>query len=279
MESGLLPTTAPIATHAASLTALLSSFIYLVISLVVLVTTVSSISAATDEAIIRRQAQAFPCRTSLESSEFARISLSSVSFVTPSPKTSQAAPITFAAASRTPSSSCRSTSLLASKADGMLSGSFAFFPPFLSTVAKASRVAAWTTATPAVSAELPALFPRDAATSSLMSGSTRVDRGINNARAPIASTRTCREGSERALTNVVWNCGTNARSAGPPFTKTRPRVRKIAIFTADGLRSPTIRNKGPVILTMRGPARYLLAVKSMSSPKPAADASRIVALP
>mmetsp|Transcript_11762 Transcript_11762/g.16635 ORF Transcript_11762/g.16635 Transcript_11762/m.16635 type:complete len:209 (-) Transcript_11762:2793-3419(-) len=201
------------------------------------------------------------------------------SFAVSLPKISQAAPITLPAASRTPSSSWHINSLLASRADGMLSGSLAFFPPFLRTVARASRVAAWTAATPAVSAELPPLFPRDAATSSLISGSTRVDSGMSNARAPIASRRTCREGSERALTNVVWNCGTNARSAGPPFTRTRPKVRKIAILTADGLRSPTIRNSGPVIFIMRGPARYLLAVRSMSSPKPAADASRIVALP
>ncbi len=95
----------------------------------------------------------------------------------------------------------------------------------------------------------------------------------------MASIRTEREGSDNALTNVVWNCGTKARNAGPPLVNMSPNVWTIAIFTGEGLRSPTIRSNGPVNLTRNGPARYVLAVIEISSPRPAAAVSRTVGSP
>ena len=88
----------------------------------------------------------------------------------------------------------------------------------------------------------------------------RVAKGINKDKDAIASTRTCLDGSDNAFTNVVWNCGTKARNAGPPLIRTRPNVCKIATFTFDGFRSPTIRNNGPVIFTINGPAKYFAEV-------------------
>ena len=80
-------------------------------------------------------------------------------------------------------------------------------------------------------------------------------------------------------THVVWNCGTNARSAGPPFVRTKPSVFKIDVLTFDGFRSPTIRRSGPVIFTIMGPARYFADVMLMASPSAVAETSRIVGFP
>mmetsp|Transcript_6466 Transcript_6466/g.18503 ORF Transcript_6466/g.18503 Transcript_6466/m.18503 type:complete len:219 (+) Transcript_6466:410-1066(+) len=199
-----LPTMAPTATIPDSFTASFSSFMYFIATSSDSDFSGASTFLATSVEKIRRRAQAFPSRTSLESSSssssrtISRIASSVFSV----PKILHAAPVTLAAASRTDSSEWRIKDVLASKADGILSGSFDFLPPFDSTTARASNVAVWTATTPTPSSP-PLSLPKDPATSSLMSGSTRVDNGMRSPRAPIASIRTWREGSDRAFTNVV----------------------------------------------------------------------------
>mmetsp|Transcript_13856 Transcript_13856/g.20286 ORF Transcript_13856/g.20286 Transcript_13856/m.20286 type:complete len:248 (-) Transcript_13856:326-1069(-) len=218
---------------------------------------------------------AFPCFTS--GVEEAELSSSVVtSLITDESDNSYAAPITFDAPARTPSSSWNNISFPASSAEGTLIGNFAFFPPYLITMASASRVAVCTTTKPASeSSEDTAPLPNDVETNSLIRGSSLVDRGMRSLNALMASKRTCLEGSESALRKVVWNCGTNARSAGPPFDKMSPKVLMMAIFTAAGFLSPTIRSSGPVTLIMNGPARNLVDVMDINSPRPAAAASRV----
>mmetsp|Transcript_29636 Transcript_29636/g.43710 ORF Transcript_29636/g.43710 Transcript_29636/m.43710 type:complete len:300 (-) Transcript_29636:1822-2721(-) len=272
LGSSELPTTDPRATKAPSLTVDLSSFVYSrSLSNTWFRSSVTEEPAATK---IRCKAQALPCRRSpIFSPEAVNSESCNTSAVVSFPSKAHAFPITFAAASRTPSSSWRMRSLLASSAVGILSLSLAFLPPLAITTASASKVAVCTAAT-----LLPS-FPRDPATSSFIKGSTRVLRGISKPNAPIASSRTCRDESANALTKVVWNCGTNARSAGPPLFRTIPSVFKIAIFTSDGLRSPTIRSSGPTIFTTSLPAKYLLDVRAINSPRPDAETSRMLGLP
>jgi len=106
-------------------------------------------------------------------------------------------------------------------------------------------------------------------TSSLISGSTRVERGISKPNAFMASILTSLEGSDSALIKVVWNCGTKAFKIGPPFERIKPKVSMIATFTVDGLRSPTILRRGPVIFIANG-LKNSLEVSLTISPRPAA---------
>ena len=77
------------------------------------------------------------------------------------------------------------------------------YPPCFRTTARASRVAVCIATRPADSVVALDPLPSEVETSSLINGSTRVDRGMSKARAFIASIRTCLDGSESALTNVV----------------------------------------------------------------------------
>mmetsp|Transcript_15450 Transcript_15450/g.38442 ORF Transcript_15450/g.38442 Transcript_15450/m.38442 type:complete len:255 (-) Transcript_15450:5128-5892(-) len=188
------PTAAPTAVKPASITISLSSFIYPTACFLRLLDNDPSRSFETLAVKTRRIAHALPCRISPGSSLSPRIDPEISSSVFSGPATSQAAPIAFAAASRIVSSEWPIKVAVASKADDIVSGSLAFLPPSSSTTAKASSVAVWTTTTaPEFSPtdEVPAvLFPSDPETSSLIKGSTRVDRGINRPSAPIASNLT-----------------------------------------------------------------------------------------
>ena len=152
---------------------------------------------------IRRIAQARPCRMvdspSLPLST--NTSLNSNSCVVSTPSIAQDIPITLAALSRIPSSGCTNNCLDASNAAGTLSGSLTFDPPCSNTAASASRVAVWTTV--AAKPSTLTFRPREPVTNSLINGSTRVAKGINNDNAAIASTRTCLDGSDKAFTKVV----------------------------------------------------------------------------
>jgi hypothetical protein len=64
-----------------------------------------------------------------------------------------------------------------------------------------------------------------------------------------------------------------------PYEDEPPAVMMFGIFTFDGFRSPTIRSRGPVILIISAPAKNFVAVREITSPKPAAEASRIDGVP
>mmetsp|Transcript_24871 Transcript_24871/g.52952 ORF Transcript_24871/g.52952 Transcript_24871/m.52952 type:complete len:263 (+) Transcript_24871:290-1078(+) len=203
--SSLRPTTAPTAAIPDSLTASFSSFMYPKATPSISEASEGSRSLATPPEKMRRIAQAFPWRMSPESSSTLlwRISSRIVSSVFSAPRMLQAAPVTFAAASLTESSEWRISLVLASRAEGMLSGSLDFLPPFCNTTARASSVAVWMATMPIPSSPTALLFPRDPATSSLIRGSTRVDNGMSSPSAVMASNRTWRDGSASAFTKVV----------------------------------------------------------------------------
>ena len=177
--------------------------------------------------------------------------------------------ITFTATSSMSSSSCSVMSAPTERTDEISSGDCNFGPTHESTLASASNEVIWMAIPPVDSIDGENVSPLAVDTSSLIRGSTCVERGISKPNAFMASNLTSLDWSDSALTNVVWNWGTKAFRRGPPFKRIKPKVSMIATLTEDGLRSPTILSKGPVILIAKGP-KNSLDVSLISSPRLAA---------
>mmetsp|Transcript_28860 Transcript_28860/g.65400 ORF Transcript_28860/g.65400 Transcript_28860/m.65400 type:complete len:238 (-) Transcript_28860:268-981(-) len=114
--------------------------------------------------------------------------------------------------------------------------------------------------------------------SSMMSGSTRVERETSLLSAEAPRIRTTRVVSERALTKVVCSCGTKGLSRIADFEMRRERVWRMAALTPHGNRSPTMRISGPVIWMTNG-LRVAKGVREMTAPRADADASRSSGVP